>query len=507
MSDLSKASVGENKTDLEIKLSRRRRKKQYRKQRRQGMVDETLQKLQVDLSRIPDAFYPIPPLNMINSSSHVAAKVREECLQSGSITQLYHKWSQLLDADGDRTENITDAFNDIPGHVENTSKPQLENKKLGSNSNKHFSSILQNEGFRTQSETVQAASRELNQSFWDQIPESCTPGAELIADTRIIAVNQSNETKYHNKLLAKLKGGDITSEEMQLRLLKNGRVMGARHPDKNIHLPPSRVKEPEEDRQNKNDADTKHISLMTGDRNFKKCLQIENFASIFEIFGEKKCVIDFGSGSGNLCLAFASIFPKTKFIFCDMKEESLRILQNRADKANLKNVEIFQRSFSPVNVDEDVKYLRNKYPDFDLGIGLHCCGSFTDIIMEICVKCGTDCVVCPCCNGKIARYIEKGDDLVAKTMSIDLESSSDESSLSYSYPRSQMFQNKIDGNEYCVISKAADDEFNYLAKCCIELDRAFWALEKDFDVTLLKLNPLISSPKHHMIYVSKKCTR
>ena len=131
MSDLSKASVGENNSDLEIKLSRRRRKKQYRKQRRQGMVDETLQKLQVDLSRIPDAFYPIPPLNMVDSSSHVAAKVREECLQSGSITQLYHKLSQLVDAGGDRTENITDTFSDIPGHVENTSKPQLENKKLG----------------------------------------------------------------------------------------------------------------------------------------------------------------------------------------------------------------------------------------------------------------------------------------------------------------------------------------------------------------------------------------
>ena len=141
MSDLSKASVGENETDLEIKLSRRRRKKQYRKQRRQGMVDETLQKLQVDLSRIPDAFYPIPPLNMINSSSQDAVKVREECLQSGSITQLYHKWSQLLDADGDRTENITNTFNATPGQVENTSVPQLDNKKLGSNSNKHFSSI------------------------------------------------------------------------------------------------------------------------------------------------------------------------------------------------------------------------------------------------------------------------------------------------------------------------------------------------------------------------------
>ena len=128
MSDLSKASVGENSTDLEIKLSRRRRKKQYRKQRRQGMVDETLQKLQVDLSRIPDAFYPIPPLNMINSSSQDAVKVREECLQSGSITQLYHKWSQLLDADGDRTENITNTFNDTPGHVENTSKPQILSK-------------------------------------------------------------------------------------------------------------------------------------------------------------------------------------------------------------------------------------------------------------------------------------------------------------------------------------------------------------------------------------------
>merc|ERR1711894_499819 len=98
-----------------------------------------------------------------------------------------------------------------------------------------------------------------------------------------------------------------------------------------------------------------NISLMSEDRKFKKCLQIENFASLFEIFGQKKCVIDFGCGSGNLCLAFAAIFPDPKFVFCDMKEESLNILSKRAKNAGLTNVFIFQRTFSPQNSSKDVQ--------------------------------------------------------------------------------------------------------------------------------------------------------
>ena len=75
--------------------------------------------------------------------------------------------------------------------------------------------------------------------------------------------------------------------------------------------------------------------------------------------------------------------------------------------------------------------------------------------------------------------------------------------LIYSYPRSKFFQANINEKEYCLISKAADDEFNYVAKCCIELDRAFWASDQGFEVTIMKMNPVVSSPKHHVIYAKR----
>ena len=42
-----------------------------------------------------------------------------------------------------------------------------------------------------------------------------------------------------------------------------------------------------------------------------------------------------------------------------------------------------------------------------MGIGLHCCGSFTDMVMEISSRAGADCVVCPCCNVKIEKDKKK----------------------------------------------------------------------------------------------------
>ena len=98
-------------------------------------------------------------------------------------------------------------------------------------------------------------------------------------------------------------------------------------------------------------------------------------------------MVDFGCGSGNLCLAFAAIFPDTKFVFCDMKEESLNILRKRAENARITNVFIFQRMFSPQNASEDVEALQKEYPEFDLGIGLHCCALH-----------GLICIALVCCD-------------------------------------------------------------------------------------------------------------
>ena len=479
-------------SDREKVLARRRRKKQYRKKRRQNEVEDTLRKLGIDLNQIPDFFYPIPPLERVEISSEQSQETKEDCLKNGNLNKIYSTWVQkpFLHSTTDRKFDQT--FSDsLPNHI----SPMAG------------SSIVQNRGFRSHTETIKSSTRGLTQSFWDRIPVICSPNAFLMAEDRIIEVNKRNEEKYLNKLRAKLKSGDITQQEMEQKLSKNGRTIEASN---EMKLKDEQTKIPI---KANNDVIDSSISLMPEDRRYKKCLQIENFASIFEIFGQKKCVIDFGSGSGNLCLAFAAIFPETKFVFCDMKEESLNILRNRATDARLSNVFIFQRQFSPQNASDDVKLLQKEYPEFDLGIGLHCCGNFTDLIMDICARCNADCVVCPCCNGKIARFIEKGNEFVEKSdnnteSSVSNRNTDDKThdkseNLIYSYPRSKFFQANINEKEYCLISKAADDEFNYVAKCCIELDRAFWASDQGFEVTIMKMNPVVSSPKHHVIYAKR----
>ena len=483
-------------SEREKVLARRKRKKEYRKKRRQNEVEDTLRKLGIDLNQIPDFFYPIPPLERFETSSQLAQETKEKCLKNGNLNNIYSTWvpKPVLHSTSDRAldQRLSDS---IPNNIYSITG----------------SSIVQNKGFRSHTETIKSSTRGLTQSFWDQIPVICSPNAFLVANDRIIEVNKRNEEKYQNKLRAKLKSGDITQREMEQKLSKNGRTIEASN---DIKLNESDIGEATQIQiKTNNEVIDSSISLMPEDRRYKKCLQIENFASIFEIFGQKKCVIDFGSGSGNLCLAFAAIFPETKFVFCDMKEESLNILRNRANDAGLSNVFIFQRQFSPQNASEDVKLLKKEYPEFDLGIGLHCCGNFTDLIMDICARCNADCVVCPCCNGKIARFIERGNEYVEKSENKNdsrlRKSNTDDNThdksenLIYSYPRSKFFKANINEKEYCLISKAADDEFNYVAKCCIELDRAFWASDQGFEVTIMKMDPIVSSPKHHVIYAKR----
>ena len=54
------------------------------------------------------------------------------------------------------------------------------------------------------------------------------------------------------------------------------------------------------------------------------------------------------------------------------------------------------------------------------------------------------------------------------------------------------------------MSKAADDKNNYEAKCLIEYDRAIWAKERGFEVSLLRMEPGFCTPKHHVLYCSFK---
>lgn len=49
-------------------------------------------------------------------------------------------------------------------------------------------------------------------------------------------------------------------------------------------------------------------------------------------------VVEFGSGSGNLILPLAHLFPTFSFTAVDMKPSAVLLLQQRVDQAGLRNV-------------------------------------------------------------------------------------------------------------------------------------------------------------------------
>ena len=50
-------------------------------------------------------------------------------------------------------------------------------------------------------------------------------------------------------------------------------------------------------------------------------------------------IVDFGSGSGNLALPLAHLFPNAQFVAVDFKERAITLLRDRVEAAGLTNVE------------------------------------------------------------------------------------------------------------------------------------------------------------------------
>lgn len=327
-------------------------------------------------------------------------------------------------------------------------------------------------------------------TFWREVPDNCAPHTtrltSLVGGDEIIKRERKRQEKYAKKLRKKLEDRDITPEEMNKLFDKHGRPEDVSSRDS--------------------------FSLMSSDRGMRKCWQVENIASLLELFYVQKkkkldCVIDFGSGSGNLCLALASYYKTVKFIFVDQKQESLNILKDRASSCGLDNIEVQQYKFTYDNL------AALSLPEFDLGIGLHCCGSFTDMVMEICRINHSDCIVCPCCNGKMGNDVKiTGNVSESACREGKLENSTEndcsdnvikENPSFFSYPRSKWLTSCLSEYEYLMyVSRAADDQNNYLAKCLIEYDRSQWAMDQSFTaVHLFKMNPMLASPKHHILYL------
>lgn len=318
--------------------------------------------------------------------------------------------------------------------------------------------------------------------FWNVVPSMCNPMGTIMdtsimtmLDSRKVARDQRFQQKLQHKLQSRQDRGEITKEEQEQLWNQHGKV---------------------------------HSHLLSASRGQRKAWQVENFVVLLQQYiqdvvaaaaevdrpggggkdddddddGGDITVVDFGSGTGNLCLALAAYFPQIQFVLVDKNAHSLQLVQQRAESANITNIQVQQFHFSSTNLNDyqapgnAAKIKENGGRSFDLGIGLHCCGSFTDMVMELCRIHGADCIVCPCCNGGLMT--------------------------SFHYPRSLFLQQYMTEEEYrSQLSKSADDLHHYSAKCWIEYDRALWAQEHGMKVELWKLTPIECTPKHHVLYL------
>jgi len=296
--------------------------------------------------------------------------------------------------------------------------------------------------------------------FWNNVSPICSPHearlTENIVSPHLLGVEQARQDKLRKKLDKQVELGEITEEMRDSRLNKLGRKT----------------------EKNKHDSDS--FSILNLDRSNRKKQQVDNVAALIKLndIESKKVVVDFGSGSGNLCLALASVYPSTTFVFVDQNTTSLGILRQRALEGNLTNIVVKSFQFTNENLEEFIHIISNDIGKIDLGIGLHSCGSFTDLVMEVCRLSKCDCLIVPCCNGKINPEQEN-------------------------YPRSKSLSSVITRSDYILLSRAADDLSNYEAKCVVELDRARWAEEVGaMSVSYHKMTPPTATPKHLMLYCS-----
>ncbi|XP_047992125.1 glutathione S-transferase C-terminal domain-containing protein homolog [Leguminivora glycinivorella] len=207
------------------------------------------------------------------------------------------------------------------------------------------------------------------------------------------------------------------------------------------------------------------------ERMTRKAQQLENLAlAVKSIAKEGDLIVDFCSGSGHLGILIAHLLPQCTVILLENKEHSLLRARKRIHDMGLQNVYFFQ-----CNLD----FFIGK---FDIGVGLHACGIASDLILDKCLKCNANFVLCPCCYGSLHAT----DRLV--------------------YPRSKMFSSLII-DQYLTIGHAADQTHKECPltvrgdRCMaiIDSDRLRLAEEYGYKVTLSRLKPLSCTPKNNLL--------
>lgn len=115
-----------------------------------------------------------------------------------------------------------------------------------------------------------------------------------------------------------------------------------------------------------------------------------------EAQGKKKVthIVDFAGGKGDLSLVVAYKYPDIKVSIVDINQHSIIQAQYRKDQLKLSNVECIVQDIQTYDVE------------FDIALGLHCCGFLSDIVLNKCLqqKIMPSICVCTCCFGKIKHW-------------------------------------------------------------------------------------------------------
>ena len=102
-------------------------------------------------------------------------------------------------------------------------------------------------------------------------------------------------------------------------------------------------------------------------------------------------VVEIGAGSGHLGLLLAYLHPSVEFVLCERKEHSVLCCEQRVRECSLHNVRVFSG---------DVREMR---AGATLVVGLHLCGSLTDMALRLSSQLRASFVISPCCYGQLAK--------------------------------------------------------------------------------------------------------
>lgn len=245
--------------------------------------------------------------------------------------------------------------------------------------------------------------------------------------------------------------------------------------DKDVQLPPQLMVDiteatnfvPRIDWERLPDPAHPRQGQVPGSRLERKIQQLDNMiAAVMDSVVDGDVIVDFCSGGGHLGIVLAHVLPQCTIIMIDNKEESVRQARLRVAQLKLTNVTLIQSNLDYFEAP------------FNLGVALHACGVATDLVLHMCLSNRASFVLCPCCYGNLA-----------------LE-------LPIEYPQSRLYRERcVLPGEFANLSRMADHvtPTGRLSMAAVDLDRIARASEEGYRVTLKKLKPDSSTPKHDLL--------